>query len=129
MQVPERVQLAWYRAPQADDSAQLPVRAGERIRDAFSYMQGFATYPYRGTVHPELQGDIRHVTDKGFIYYFEIDELVARIEAIFRRTQKGINVDGITEFHIGKYTFNLNTRTLACEIHARYQGVSGYFIR
>ncbi|MBS0641367.1 MAG: type II toxin-antitoxin system RelE/ParE family toxin [Proteobacteria bacterium] len=62
-------------------------RAGERIRDAFSYMQGFATYPYRGTVHPELQGDIRHVTDKGFIYYFEIDELVdeVKILAVFFR--------------------------------------------
>lgn len=46
---------------------------------------------------------------------FEIDELVARIEAIFRRLQKGVNVDGITEFHIGKYTFNLNTRTLTFE--------------
>ncbi len=46
---------------------------------------------------------------------FEIDELVARIEAIFRRSQKGVNVDGITEFHIGKYTFNLNTRTLTFE--------------
>ncbi len=46
---------------------------------------------------------------------FEIDELVARIEAIFRRLQKGVNVDGITEFTIGKYTFNLNTRNLTFE--------------
>lgn len=43
---------------------------------------------------------------------FEIDELVARIEAIFRRSQKGVNVEGITEFEIGQYKFNLNTRTL-----------------
>jgi len=46
---------------------------------------------------------------------FEIDELVARIEAIFRRSQKGINVEGITEFVIGKYKFNLNSRTLIFE--------------
>ncbi len=46
---------------------------------------------------------------------FEIDELVARIEAIFRRSQKGINLEGKTEFVIGKYTFNLNTRTLTFE--------------
>jgi DNA-binding response OmpR family regulator len=44
---------------------------------------------------------------------FEVDELVARIEAIFRRTQKGVNTTGTTEFFLGKYTFNLNTRTLS----------------
>lgn len=46
---------------------------------------------------------------------FEIDELVARMEAIFRRSQKGVNLDGTTEFKIGKYTFNTNSRNLIYE--------------
>jgi DNA-binding response OmpR family regulator len=43
---------------------------------------------------------------------FEMEELTARMEAIFRRAQKGINVDGVKEFKLGKYMFNLNNRTL-----------------
>ena len=31
-QVPERIQLAWYRGPQPEDTAELPLRAGERWR-------------------------------------------------------------------------------------------------
>lgn len=43
---------------------------------------------------------------------FEIDELFLRMDAIFRRMRKGVNTDGIKEFTIGKYTFNLDTRIL-----------------
>lgn len=49
-------------------------RATARLREAFDYMQTFATHPHRGTVHPELQSGIRHVTHRNFIYYFEVDE-------------------------------------------------------
>jgi len=49
-------------------------RAAVRLREAFDYMQTFATHPQRGTVHPELKGGVRQVTDRNFIYYFEIDE-------------------------------------------------------
>lgn len=60
-------------------------RAAARLREAFDYMQTFATHPHRGTVHPELKGGIRHVTDRNFIYYFEIDEPrgEVRILAVF----------------------------------------------
>ena len=60
-------------------------RAGARLREAFDYMQTFATYPHRGTVHPELKGGIRHVTDRNFVFYFEIEERAAevRILAVF----------------------------------------------
>lgn len=43
---------------------------------------------------------------------FEIDELFLRMDAIFRRMRKGVNTDGIKEFTIGKYKFNLDTRIL-----------------
>ena len=60
-------------------------RAAVRLRGAFEYMQSFATHPYRGTVHPELKGTIRNVTDKNFVFYFEIEEQHAevRILAVF----------------------------------------------
>lgn len=43
---------------------------------------------------------------------FEIDELLLRMDAIFRRTRKGVNTQGIKEFKIGKYTFHVDTRLL-----------------
>jgi DNA-binding response OmpR family regulator len=43
---------------------------------------------------------------------FEMEELLARMEAIFRRAQKGINSEGTKEFAIGSYHFNLQTRVL-----------------
>ena len=46
---------------------------------------------------------------------FEMEELFARMEAIFRRSQKGVNVDGIIDFKLGKYNFNLINRTLTGE--------------
>lgn len=43
---------------------------------------------------------------------FEIDELIARMEAILRRTKKGVNHAGTKAFEIGKYHFNVESRTL-----------------
>ena len=48
-------------------------------------MRTFATHPHRGTVHPELKGGVRHITQRNFVFYFEIDEQSAevRILAVF----------------------------------------------
>lgn len=43
---------------------------------------------------------------------FEIDELIMRIEAIYRRTQKGMTSSDVKEFTVGSFTFNSNSRTL-----------------
>jgi len=57
-------------------------RATDRLREALGYMQTFASRPHRGTVHPQLRGGIRHVTDRNFIYYFEIDEPRAEVSIL-----------------------------------------------
>lgn len=57
-------------------------RANSRIREAFDYMLTFATHPHRGTVHPELRDSVRHVTAQQFIYYFEIDDLLAEVRIL-----------------------------------------------
>ena len=49
-------------------------RTTARLREAFAYMQGFASHPHRGTIHRELPGGIRHVTDRNFVFYFEVDD-------------------------------------------------------
>jgi plasmid stabilization system protein ParE len=48
-------------------------------------MRTFEDHPYRGTEHPEIRSDIRTVTSKRFIVYFEIDEPLSevRILAVF----------------------------------------------
>jgi toxin ParE1/3/4 len=57
-------------------------RAAVRLREAFDYMGTFASHPHRGTVHPELQAGIRHVTYRNFVFYFEIDEERARVKIL-----------------------------------------------
>jgi plasmid stabilization system protein ParE len=57
-------------------------RATARLREAFDYMQGFAAHPHRGTVHSDLQGGIRHVTDRSFVSYFAIDETRAEVAVL-----------------------------------------------
>jgi toxin ParE1/3/4 len=57
-------------------------RANSRIREAFDYMQTFATHPHRGTVHPELRDSVRHVTDRQFVYYFEVEDQLAEVRII-----------------------------------------------
>jgi plasmid stabilization system protein ParE len=55
-------------------------RALTRVRDALDYMDGFADHPHRGTEHSQIRAGLRSVTQKRFIYYFEIDE--ARSEVV-----------------------------------------------
>ena len=45
-------------------------------------MHRLATLPHRGTVHPELRDGIRHVTDKSFVFYFEVDEQSAEVRVL-----------------------------------------------
>lgn len=68
-----------------DDLDSATERAADRIDDAIAYMRTFATHPHRGTEHPGIRPGIRTVTDKSFIFYFEIDEPVSevRILAVF----------------------------------------------
>jgi plasmid stabilization system protein ParE len=60
-------------------------RAAARVDDALSYMRGFATHPHRGTEHAKIRLGIRTVTNKNFIFYFEVDDQSSevRILAIF----------------------------------------------
>ncbi len=60
-------------------------RAAARVDDALSYMRGFVTHPHRGTEHAKIRPGIRTVTNKNFIFYFEVDEQSSevRILAIF----------------------------------------------
>lgn len=45
-------------------------------------MRTFATHPHRGTVHPELKGGVCHITDRNFVFYFDIDELNAEVRML-----------------------------------------------
>lgn len=60
-------------------------RATTRVDDALCYMRGFVTNPHRGTEHAKIQPGIRTVTNKNFIFYFEVDDQSSevRILAIF----------------------------------------------
>ncbi len=60
-------------------------RAAARVDDALSYMRGFVTHPHRGTEHAKIRPGIRTVTNKNFIFYFEVDDQSSevRILAIF----------------------------------------------
>jgi toxin ParE1/3/4 len=60
-------------------------RAAARINEAVSYMRTFAAHPHRGTERPTIRPGIRTVTNKNFVFYFEIDEPSSevRILAIF----------------------------------------------
>jgi plasmid stabilization system protein ParE len=60
-------------------------RAATRVWEAVAYMRTFAARPQRGTEHPTIRPGIRTVTNKNFIFYFEIDEARAevRILAVF----------------------------------------------
>jgi len=49
-------------------------RAAARIDEALMYMRTFAGHPHRGTEHPQIWPGIRTVTNKSFVFYFEIDE-------------------------------------------------------
>jgi len=60
-------------------------RAAARIDGALAYMRTFVTHPHRGIEHPRIRPGNRTVTNKNFIYDFEVDDpaLEVRILAIF----------------------------------------------
>ena len=68
-----------------DDMETAIERAGARIDEALNYMRTFAAHPHRGTEHRNIRSGIRTVTNKNFIFYFEIDEMSTevRILAVF----------------------------------------------
>ncbi len=68
-----------------DDQENAIQRAAARIEDALTYMRTFATHPHRGTEHPNIRPGIRSVTNKSFVFYFDINEpsFEVRILAIF----------------------------------------------
>ncbi|MFE0755562.1 type II toxin-antitoxin system RelE/ParE family toxin [Inquilinus sp. NPDC058860] len=57
-----------------DDLDSAIERAAIRIDSALAYMRTFETHPHRGTEHPRIRPGVRSVTDKSFVFYFEIDE-------------------------------------------------------
>ena len=65
-----------------DDLEDAIERAAARIGDALAYMRTFETHPHRGTEHPRIRPGIRTVTDKSFVFYFEIDEPVSEVRIL-----------------------------------------------
>jgi toxin ParE1/3/4 len=57
-----------------DDLENATERAADRVDEALAYMRTFAVYPQRGTEHKKIRPGIRTVTNKSFVFYFEIDE-------------------------------------------------------
>ncbi len=57
-------------------------RAAVRIDDALSYMRSFVTHPHRGTEHAKIRPGIRTVTEKNFILYFEVDDLLSEVSIL-----------------------------------------------
>lgn len=68
-----------------DDAERAVERAAGRIGEALAYMRTFGTHPHRGTEHPEVRSGLRAVTNRNFIFYFEIDDGIpeVRILAVF----------------------------------------------
>lgn len=60
-------------------------RAAARIDDALTYLRTFVAHPHRGTEHAKIRPGIRTVTNRNFIFYFEVDDPSSevRIIAIF----------------------------------------------
>ena len=56
--------------------------AAIRIDAALAYTRTFETHPYRGTEHPRIRPGIRTVSDKSFIFYFEIDEPMSEVRIL-----------------------------------------------
>ncbi len=57
-----------------DDLENAMERAAARIDEALAYMRTFAAHPHRGSEHPKIRPGVRTVTNKSFVFYFEIDE-------------------------------------------------------
>lgn len=56
--------------------------AASRINEALAYMRTFEDHPYRGTEYPEIRSNIRTVSSKKFIFYFEIDETLSEVKVL-----------------------------------------------
>lgn len=65
-----------------DDLERATERAAARIDEALAYMRTFVDHPYRGTEHPEIRPGIRTVTNRKFIFYFEIDEPLSEVRVL-----------------------------------------------
>jgi toxin ParE1/3/4 len=65
-----------------DDLESAIDRAAVRIIDAVDYMRTFETHPHRGTEHPQIRAGIRTVTNRGFVFYFEIDEPTTEVRIL-----------------------------------------------
>jgi plasmid stabilization system protein ParE len=65
-----------------DDLESAMERAAIRIEAALAYMRTFKTHPHRGTEHPRIRPGIRTVTDRSFIFYFEIDEPMSEVRIL-----------------------------------------------
>ena len=61
------------------------VRAAARVEAIHATAAKLGTTPYRGTRHPEMMPNLRHVTIDQAIYWFLVDEnaLTVRVLAIF----------------------------------------------
>jgi toxin ParE1/3/4 len=57
-------------------------RAAARIDEALGYLRTFATHPHRGTEQPKIRPGIRTVTNKSFVFYFEIDEPASEVRIL-----------------------------------------------
>ncbi|MBP2550260.1 plasmid stabilization system protein ParE [Neorhizobium galegae] len=49
-------------------------RAAARVTAISEDLENLAHHPYQGTLHNDLQPDLRHVTKDRAIFYFQIDE-------------------------------------------------------
>jgi toxin ParE1/3/4 len=65
-----------------DDMENAAERAAARINEALIYMRTFAAHPYRGTEHKNIRPGIRTVTNKSFVFYFEIDEKSSEVRIL-----------------------------------------------
>jgi toxin ParE1/3/4 len=65
-----------------DDLEDAMERASARIDEALAYMRTFAAHPHRGTDHPRIRPGIRTVTNKSFVFYFEIDEPLSEVRIL-----------------------------------------------
>jgi plasmid stabilization system protein ParE len=57
-------------------------RAAARINEALAYMRTLATHPHRGTEQAKIRPGIRAVTNRSFVFFFEIDELSSEVRIL-----------------------------------------------
>jgi plasmid stabilization system protein ParE len=56
--------------------------AAARINDALLYMRTFITQPHRSTEQTKIRPGIRTVTNKKFIFYFEINDTSSEVSIL-----------------------------------------------